>query len=195
MNIMVFIKSSCSEGKGANRVSYKAGILDSYFVRRIYSITHTHCSPLTLNHPTCNLVLFVILVSRLFLYHLARLQCITSVWCFFSPPRQNHWSFCKGSCYGKLSQPISNHECMRTPAGRLSTLFACVASLSGRLINQLSWLVAGLGFIRYSSGCVFIRSKQDKDTAEMQLAIVFFIDTPSSLVVHHNLEAQIFSYP
>lgn len=53
----------------------------------------------------------------------------------------------------------------------------------------------GLGFIRYSSGCVFIRSKQDKDTAEMQLAIVFFIDTPSSLVVHHNLEAQIFSYP
>lgn len=114
---------------------------------------------------------------------------------FFPPPRQNHWSFCKGSCYGKLSQPISNHECMRTPAGRLSTLFACVASLSGRLINQLSWLVAGLGFIRYSSGCVFIRSKQDKDTAEMQLAIVFFIDTPSSLVVHHNLEAQIFSYP
>lgn len=191
---MVFIKSSCSEGKGANRVSYKAGILDSYFVRRIYSITHTHCSPLTLNHPTCNLVLFVILVSRLFLYHLARLQCITSVWCFF-PPQAESLVILQRILLWKAVTTNFESRVYEDTCWTFVDIVCMCSKPQWKAHQSVIVACCGLGFIRYSSGCVFIRSKQDKDTAEMQLAIVFFIDTPSSLVVHHNLEAQIFSYP
>ncbi len=111
---------------------FQAGILHSYFIWAVYFITAHTPFTLIIQYATwCYLTYRQFCLNHLLV--LCELFAVNHIRLLVLFSSLKHWSFCTVSCFGKLSEPISYHECVRTPAGHLLTLFPFAASLIGKL--------------------------------------------------------------
>lgn len=97
---------------------FQAGILHSYFIWRSYFITVHTIFTLGIQY-----AVGVICLNHLLVFF------FVCCWCVWAQTL-----FIQVSYFGKMSEPIHYHECMRTPAGHLLTTFPFQGNLQRQLL-------------------------------------------------------------